>query len=39
MDGQPDIDKIALPLEKIVKNCGIAKFVENLNTHLNRNPE
>ena len=43
MDDQPHIDKIALLVEKTVKNVVLLttsqKFVENLNTHINRNPE
>ena len=43
MDGQPNINKIALPVERIVKIVVLLttsqKFVENLNTHINRNPE
>ena len=43
MDGQPHIDKNALPVERIVKIVALLttspKSVENLNTHINRNPE
>ena len=41
--GQTHIDKIALPVERIVKIVVLIttspKSVENLNTHTNRNPE
>ena len=43
MDGQPRIDKIALPVERLVKIVALLtilpKSAENLNTHINRNPE
>ena len=42
MDGQPHIDKIALPVERILKKVVLlttSQMFEILNIHINRNPK
>ena len=42
-EGQPRIDKIALPMQRLVKIVALLtispKSAENLNTHINRKPD